>query len=64
MEELSLNRLLEQNDLLHRKLARHRELLQIYRGALKQYARKYPEQANMSIAEEALEKGKKLEKLL
>jgi hypothetical protein len=64
VKDFNLNDLLKENDRLYKKLDRHRELIQLYRTALKTFARKYPELQNMNEAEKALEEGKKLEKLL
>ena len=64
MKETSITEVVQQNEFLHKKLDRYRELVQIYRTALRTYARKYPELNNMNAAEKALEDGKKLEKLL
>lgn len=64
MTETSLSELLKQNDLLWKRLDRYRELIQLYRSALRTYARKYPEKSNMNEAEKALEEGKKIERLL
>ncbi len=64
MEELNLNKLLAQNENLHRKIQKYREILTLYRVALKTFARKYPEANNMNAAEKALEFGKKLESFL
>ncbi len=64
MEELSLNKLLKQNDILHHKIQKYREILTLYRVALKTFSRKYPEANNLNAAEKALELGKKLESFL
>lgn len=64
MKETSITEIIQQNDYLHKRIDRYRELVQLYRAALRTYARKYPELSNLNEAEKALENGKKLEKLL
>ncbi len=64
MKELNLTQLLNDNDLIHRKLSKAREVIRIYKAALKTYSRKFPTKENMNAAEDALERGLKLEKFI
>lgn len=64
MKETTLNEILDQNDHLHKKIGKLQELLSLYREALMTYARSSSKHNDINIAEEALHRGKRLEKVL
>lgn len=64
MKPFSVNDLLKENDRLHKKLDRHREIIKLYKDAVEHYARIANAHDKVNVARDALEQGRKLEKFL
>ncbi len=64
MKEFSVNELLNENDKLHKKINKLKEIGNIYKEALTKYARHFPDKSNLNTAEQAIDTGRKMEKLV